>query len=104
MVFLDCDGVLACARSVSYDYDEGDPTLLFDEQQRDGCLPLERRYLSNLKRALEGGGSAAAPTAQVVLSTTWRTDGDMRSFLTAALESEGIVGQRFEVLAGVHSL
>jgi hypothetical protein len=77
-IFLDCDGVLANARSQVWDFEEGDMTLLHDPAGKH--VPLERRCLAELQRLVEATG------ATIVLSTTWRVEPDMRAFLCSALE------------------
>ena len=63
VIFLDVDGVLALERSQTLDFEDGDPTLLFDES----CLvPLERACVRELARL------AATARARVVVSSTWR--------------------------------
>ena len=76
-IFLDCDGVLANARSQLWDFDEGDTTLLHDPAGE--IVPLERRCLTELQRVVETTG------ASIVLSTTWRVKPEMRAFLCSAL-------------------
>ena len=48
VAFLDCDGVLACCRSVLLNFDDDDPTLVFDREVRAGRL--EFNLLRNVVR------------------------------------------------------
>ena len=85
VVFLDVDGVLANARSVTFDFEAGDPTLVHDPLSEQA--PLERRCLLALADVARRGGGA-----EVVLTTTWRLDPAMRTFLISALsEVAGVV-------------
>ena len=84
IVFLDCDGVLCLSRSVSYNFEETDPTLIHDAC--DGNLPLELRAVQLLKHITD---SVSEPCG-VVLTTTWRLDERMRRFLHRALTGAGI--------------
>lgn len=95
IIFLDVDGVLTMSRCVCCDFYESDPTLLFPEDITalngvlfDGCIPLERAQLENLKWLVEQSNS------NIVLSTTWRQVSDMRAYLIAALEHIGIPSYR----------
>eukprot|EP01052_Picozoa_sp_SAG31_P054027 SAG31_NODE_14153_length_824_cov_1.383448_1_plen_253_part_10 len=99
VVFLDCDGVLACYRSLVGDFEDDDPSLLFDSTSQ-VSTPLERRCLANLKRSLVDPDAAndSSPAA-VVLTTTWRLVEDQREFLLRALQTEDI-----EVLGSTPSL
>jgi len=82
VVFIDCDGVLCNARSVTCDYEDGDDSLWYDP---DGTvLPLEKRCIAALRHIVEETG------AVVVLSTTWRIDPRQRDFLVKALQSNDI--------------
>mmetsp|Transcript_38585 Transcript_38585/g.106492 ORF Transcript_38585/g.106492 Transcript_38585/m.106492 type:complete len:249 (-) Transcript_38585:57-803(-) len=78
VIFLDCDGVLANARSQSCHFDEADPTLLL--HPTNAIAPLERRCLAELQRVVEATG------ASIVLTTTWRQVAAHRSFLVSALQ------------------
>ena len=85
VLFLDCDGVLATVRALTFDFEEGDTTLV---QHPGGTLtPLERRCLAQLRRVVE------ATDAMIVLSTTWRLVPEMRDCLTTALEATGMRGR-----------
>lgn len=77
VIFLDCDGVLANARSHTWEFDETDPSLFHHPTNE--LAPLERRCLAELQRIVEATGAA------IVLSTTWRVDAGMRAFLVSAL-------------------
>ena len=100
-VFLDCDGVLCCSRSVSYDYTEGDPTLCWsttnngkeDCDDDNNSPPLERRCLDNLKTILVDGRAT-----HLVLTTTWRLDPELRAHLVDILRKEVLVGECIAVL------
>ena len=83
VLFLDVDGVLACRRSLSCTYADGDPTLLFDPK-KGTFSPLERRCVSELVRVVDATGCA------VVLSTSWRLDEGLRQFLVGALAEKGV--------------
>ena len=83
-VFIDCDGVLACYRSVCCIFEDDDDTLVHDPEQRDACIPLEKRCIRNLRTLTKAAGCG------VVLSTTWRTDENQRNFLTDSLAAAGI--------------
>ena len=83
-VFIDCDGVLACYRSMCWIFEDGDDTLVYDPEGRDSCAPLEKRCIRNLRTLTEAAGCG------VVLSTTWRLNDGQRSFLTDSLAAEGI--------------
>ena len=83
VLFLDVDGVLVCRRSLLYEYDDDDVTLLFDPKGK--CFsPLERRCVSELRRVVD------ATACAVVLSTTWRLEEGLRQFLVGALAEHGI--------------
>ena len=82
VVFLDVDGVLLSARSLTYDFEDSDDTLFHDPAGVQ--VPIERCLLQNLQRLLQTTG------ARIVLSTTWRLEPDMRAFLMIALASVGI--------------
>ena len=88
-LFLDCDGVLAGSRVQTATADG--PSLLHAPaslgaaghalQRFDGGSPsLERRCLAELQLIVRRTG------ARCVLTTTWRHDAALRSFLVAALE------------------
>merc|ERR1719215_2208512 len=68
IIFLDVDGVLNC-RSFTGSADEGD-----------GSDLLNRECVEHLGTALEASG------ALVVLTSTWRSSGDLRSVIHSALE------------------
>jgi len=86
IVFLDVDGVLVCSRSLLSDYDDKDGTLVHDPLSVQ--FPLERRCLSQLRRVLE------ATKAKIVISSTWRLEPCMRSFLLHGLKVSGIAWER----------
>jgi len=85
VIFLDVDGVLACSRSILCDYDDKDPTLLFDIKGK--MFPLERSRLENLSLLIAKTG------AKVVLTTTWRLKSEMREFLMTAFQEYGIASE-----------
>jgi hypothetical protein len=88
VIFLDVDGVLNSQRCVCDDYEEGDRTLLFASdvlKTNEYMIPLERHMLENLKYILN-----EVPSAQICVSSTWREEEQMKSFLYAALKSIGI--------------
>jgi hypothetical protein len=87
-LFLDCDGVLAGSRVQNATAE--DPSLVHADpslgatghalKRLDGGSPsLERRCLVELQRIVRRTG------AQCVLTTTWRHDAPLRSFLVAVL-------------------
>ena len=85
ILFLDTDGVLVNSRSQMMDYDDDDPTLIYD-QMNEHPTPIERRCVGELNRIIMATG------ASVVLSTTWRLDDKMRRFLVDSLDSVQVVG------------
>ncbi len=85
VIFLDVDGVLANSRSQLVDYEDHDPTLVHDASGS-VPIPLERRCIDELARVVQATG------ASIVLSTTWRLDGDMRRFLVNSLAPLPVIG------------
>lgn len=81
-IFLDVDGVLVCSRSLLLEFEEDDPTLIFDP--RGSEFPLERSCVNELV------GVVCQSGAGVVLTSTWRLFSSKRSFLVDALILAGI--------------
>lgn len=84
VIFLDCDGVLCCSRSLHCIYGVNDAGLIYDEEDA-AALPLETRCLEALQAVVNETG------AQVVLSSTWRLDASLRRFLVGTLAQFSIV-------------
>ena len=80
ILFLDIDGVLACARSQLFDFEDGDKTLIHHPD--DKFPPLEVRCVAQLRRIQQTTGCC------IVLSTSWRMDNDMRKYITMILHRE----------------
>ena len=76
---------------MTWDYDEDDPTLLYDHhvtseiRDRAGCVPLKRRCLAELRQL------AASTGAAVVLSTTWRVVPEQKQILLGTLRQETVL-------------
>ena len=93
MVFLDVDGVLACYRSQVYnaakDGMQEDSGLIYGHHlcppKSIGRSPLEESCVDNLKWLVSRN-----PNTRVVLSTTWRLQPHLKSFLVDTLSAKGI--------------
>ena len=93
MVFLDVDGVLACHRSQVYNAAEDgmqeDSGLIYGHHlcppKSIGRSPLEESCVDNLKWLVSRN-----PNTRVVLSTTWRLQPHLKSFLVDTLSAKGI--------------
>jgi hypothetical protein len=97
VLFLDVDGVLAMQRCAMEEYEEGDESLYFVNQLcpfiTTHITPLEKSRVAMLKWVID-----QIPQLKIVITSTWRIDISMRTFLVCALESAGI--QTSEVVLG----
>lgn len=95
IVFLDVDGVLTTSRCLLDDYEEDDDSLCFswnvfppfnqlNGSRGERFVPLEKVMIQNLKYLIE------TTSSKIVISSTWRENDDMKSYLIRALESQGI--------------
>eukprot|EP00300_Choanocystis_sp_HF-7_P026324 c29324_g1_i1.p1 GENE.c29324_g1_i1~~c29324_g1_i1.p1 ORF type:complete len:167 (-),score=27.86 c29324_g1_i1:71-571(-) len=83
-VFLDVDGVLVTRRGLLLDFEENDPTLIFDSADHI-LFPIERSCLAALAAVLQ-----EFDDCRVVVSSTWRLDPPSKSFLTRAFSEFGL--------------
>ena len=92
-IFLDVDGVLNNMKCMTYQFDDDDDDYItiqkLDDDTDEFLIPLYRPFLLNLKYildTLEEKGSKC----KIVMSSTWRLDPPLMSFLMLALDSVGI--------------
>jgi len=90
VLFLDVDGVLVTRRCLNEDYEEDDETLFFFHELcphiTSHVSPIEKSKVSMLKWIID-----QIPHLKLVISSTWKVDETMMTFLIAALEASGIV-------------
>jgi SAM-dependent methyltransferase len=84
LIFLDVDGVLVSKRCLLGDYDEDDHTLFLPSIHSGVVTPIEKQCIKNLKKIIDTCHS------KICISSTWREDEKMTSFLMEALRDGGI--------------
>ena len=89
VLFLDVDGVLTMERCVTEEYEDSDNTLYFVHNLCPAITthitPLEKSRVAILKTIVDH-----IPDLKIVISSTWRIDVNMYTFLLSALEAGGI--------------
>jgi len=88
VIFLDVDGVLCNFRSQTFDFEDGDTSLMYcagdDNAEMIPTPPIERRCMTSLKWLMQKAN------AHVVVSSSWRLDAELRGFLLQAVEEMGL--------------
>eukprot|EP01036_Dinobryon_divergens_P032647 gene32647-42281_t len=84
LIFLDVDGVLVSKRCLIGDYDEDDTTLFLPTIHSGVVTPIEKQCIKNLKKIIDTCHS------KICISSTWREDEKLKSFLMEALRDGGI--------------